>query len=211
MFATPLRVICIAVTAIVTPSAALAGPAAIMRDFSSKIERLREGNFTLAPFAAVKFCAANQELCRISVGEDVVELTPDRKQELQAVNSGINRAIKPKSDEAKTDTWSVDVEAGDCEDYALTKRKHLIALGWSPRALRIAVAKTSSGEGHAVLVVKTSAADLVLDNRTAAIREWNKTDLNWIMIQSGENPRLWLSVERTSSRPLLVSEQLSNR
>ncbi len=85
----------------------------------------------------------------------------------------------------------MNVTAGDCEDFALTKRDHLIAMGWSPKALRIAVTKTPYGEGHAVLVVKTDQGDLVLDNRSNAIKGWKDTDLRWLMIQSGDNPRVW--------------------
>ncbi len=45
-----------------------------------------------------------------------------------------------------------------------------------------------------VLVVKTGKGDLVLDNRFAAIREWNKTGLRWVMIQSSANPARWMQV-----------------
>ncbi|MNL79260.1 hypothetical protein D3C87_2058250 [compost metagenome] len=81
--------------------------------------------------------------------------------------------------------------AGDCEDFALTKRDKLIALGWPARALRVAVAKTSWGEGHAVLVVKTDRGDLVLDNRTNVIKDWRSAGLHWTMIQSAESPKVW--------------------
>jgi len=43
-------------------------------------------------------------------------------------------------------------------------------------------------------VVKTSKGDLVLDNRTSAIRPWKNTDLRWVKIQSPDNPRLWLAI-----------------
>ena len=92
------------------------------------------------------------------------------------------------------DVWQVGVAAGDCEEFALTKRRNLIALGWPSRALRIAVARTGSGEGHAVLVVKSSRGDLVLDNRTDEIKPWTQTDLRWVKIQSGDNPRLWYTM-----------------
>jgi predicted transglutaminase-like cysteine proteinase len=80
--------------------------------------------------------------------------------------------IRPAGEAGDRDRWEADVAAGDCEDYALTKRRKLIALGWSARALRIAVARTASVEGHAVLVVATSQGDLVLDNCTMAVRGW---------------------------------------
>ncbi|WP_376776126.1 transglutaminase-like cysteine peptidase [Rhizobium populisoli] len=159
---------------------------------------MREGSFTLAPFAAVKFCLANQGQCEDTGGDQIVNLTEERRQELLSVNSGINRAIKPANDASGTDVWSLDVAVGDCEDYALTKKKNLLELGWPSRALRIAVGRTRSGEGHAVLVVKTSAGDLVLDNRSSTIREWTRTDLRWISMQSSQNPKLWVSINAQS-------------
>ena len=45
-----------------------------------------------------------------------------------------------------------------------------------------------------MLVVKTSRGDLVLDKRTTAIRNWKNTDLRWVKIQSGDNPRIWYNI-----------------
>jgi len=95
------------------------------------------------------------------------------------------------------------VKQGDCEDFALTKRKKLIEMGWSSRSLRIAVALTGRGEGHAVLIAKTSEGDLVLDNRTSAIKDWRRTDLQLVMLQSKDNPQQWYNVG--SGRDQLVA------
>jgi len=149
---------------------------------------------TLAPFAFVRFCRANIADCETDSSESIVDLTKENRQKLQSVNVAVNRSIRPVNDAPKNDVWAVDVASGDCEDFALTKRRHLIAQGWPARSLRIAVAKTPSGEGHAVLVVRTSEGDLVLDNRFSAIRTWNKTDLIWEKIQSGENSRIWFGI-----------------
>ncbi|MFB9950276.1 transglutaminase-like cysteine peptidase [Rhizobium puerariae] len=150
--------------------------------------------FTLAPFAFVRFCRDNLQDCAATKGETLVELDASRRAELARINASVNRAIRPVNDKGDADVWRVDVSAGDCEDYALTKRRHLIAAGWPAGSLRIAVAKTSAGEGHAVLVVKTSQGDLVLDNRSNSIRTWNRTDLIWLKIQSPDNPRIWLDI-----------------
>ncbi|WP_236759154.1 transglutaminase-like cysteine peptidase, partial [Agrobacterium tumefaciens] len=79
-------------------------------------------------------------------------------------------------------------------DYAVTKRQRLLRAGWPSGALRIATARTSTGIGHAVLVVSTSQGDLVLDNRTNVVKPWKAVDLKWIKIQSHENPRVWLKL-----------------
>ncbi|KQS80542.1 hypothetical protein ASG25_02855 [Rhizobium sp. Leaf384] len=88
------------------------------------------------------------------------------------------------------DVWQADVSAGDCEDIGITKKRKLMSLGWSATALRLAVAGTREGKRHAVLVVKRSDGDLVLDNRTSRIRPFRQGGISWIKIQSGENRRL---------------------
>lgn len=205
--------------AVLVAAASLAGPSHLLaaglggatRDLGGAVQRLNEGSSALAPFASVKFCLKNKDQCVDTGGPGIVQLDEDRLEQLKAVNSGINRAIRPVNDRSGEDVWSADVASGDCEDFALTKRKHLIALGWPSRALRIAVARTSSGEGHAVLVVKTSKGDLVLDNRSSAIKEWRKTGLRWIMMQSGDNPRLWVNIVPSKPRPVLVSQAVKRR
>lgn len=64
-------------------------------------------------------------------------------------------------------------------------------MGWSSRALRIATAVTRSGEGHAVLIVRTDRGDLVLDNRVNTIKYFDRTDLRLEMIQSEADPLVW--------------------
>jgi predicted transglutaminase-like cysteine proteinase len=156
--------------------------------FSYILEKRR----TAAPFAHVMFCARYPDECTARGEASEIPLTPSTDKQLQAVNTSVNRSIRPVDDRSdQGDVWQVNVKSGDCEDFALTKRDHLIAMGWSSKALRIAVTKTPTGKGHAVLVVKTDRGDLVLDNRTNAIRNWKDAELRWLMIQSGEDPRIW--------------------
>lgn len=151
---------------------------------------------TLAPFAHVRFCAQNPKECTRRGGASVVALSSHKRNQLTRVNASVNGSIRGINDSnsAAGDIWQVGSKSGDCEDFALTKRQRLIGMGWSPRALRIAVARTGSGEGHAVLVVKTDQGDLVLDNRTNRIKNWRSTGLTWVKIQSGDNPRLWYNM-----------------
>ena len=153
---------------------------------------ISEKRRTAAPFAHVMFCARNPDECTARGDVSEVSLSPLADKQLHAVNTSVNRSIRPVDERPdQGDVWQVNVKAGDCEDFALTKRDHLIAMGWSAKALRIAVTKTPAGKGHAVLVVKTDRGDLVLDNRTNEIKSWTDTDLRWLMIQSGDNPRIW--------------------
>lgn len=184
-----------------------AGAAGLASGFGNSVTRMMEGDRTLAPFASVVFCMQLPDQCQNTGGPDIVDLDADHKAQLISINSSYNHSIRPQNDAPGTDVWSVDVKAGDCEDYALTKRKHLLAMGWPSRALRIAVALTPYGEGHAVLVAKTSQGDFVLDNRTDKIKDWRATDLHWLKIQTRDNPQQWVSLETRTPDPMLVSQQ----
>jgi predicted transglutaminase-like cysteine proteinase len=154
---------------------------------------------TVGPYAGAVFCQANPGECaakRTRWSRLEVALNEKRFAQLQTVNQKINSAIRPENDSQAPggDKWSLAPAAGDCEDYAITKRHELAALGWPSNALRLAVAYTAFGEGHMVLVVKTNSGDLVLDNRVNSIRRWDKTGLKWVMVQSASDPKKWMSV-----------------
>jgi predicted transglutaminase-like cysteine proteinase len=200
-FVAPVAII-LAVGAAPTASFA-AGPASQARSLGGMVTHIFEGERTMAPFASVVFCMQQPDQCKDNGGEEIVALDSSHKAELLNVNASVNHAIRPVNDAPGTDVWSVDVAQGDCEDYALTKRKHLLALGWSSKALRIAVARTPSGEGHAVLIARTSEGDLVLDNRTSRIKDWRSTDLTWVMFQSEHGSQQW--VRLTTGRPTLTT------
>jgi predicted transglutaminase-like cysteine proteinase len=60
--------------------------------------------------------------------------------------------------------------------------------------LRLSVVKTASDAGHLVLVVATTAGDIVLDNLTDAIRPWKHTSYRWLKIQSSSDARFWSEI-----------------
>ncbi|WP_246660085.1 transglutaminase-like cysteine peptidase [Rhizobium sp. FKL33] len=183
-------------TAATTAQAFSLGSAARKAAPDAKTLFISERSRSLEPFAHVLFCTKQPSECRASGGRDTVTLTSAKFKELKRVNSRVNRQITPQNDYGAIggDEWSLAPVAGDCEDFAITKRHELIRLGWPARALRLAQARTSWGEGHLVLVVRTSEGDLVLDSLTSRIRNWRETGLNWIMIQAAGNPRVWHSV-----------------
>lgn len=174
-----------------------AGPAGMARDLLAPGAKLIEKQAVNPPFAHILFCARNPSECQDNHGASVVLLTPERLKELSTLNRKINRAIRGRNDSDASmngDLWQVNVKSGDCEDFALTKRSRLISIGWSSRALRIATAVTRSGEGHAVLIVRTDRGDLVLDNRFNTIKNFDKTDLRLEMIQSEADPLVWYNL-----------------
>ena len=171
-----------------------AGPGSMARELSAKPVYLREGAATLAPFAHVKFCMTSPDRCKSTGGAELIDMTSDARDRIAAINVNVNRAIRPLADPPGQEVWVVGGAAGSCHDYAVTKREQLLQAGFSSRAIRLAVAYTGDGQGHAVVVVRTNQGDMVLDNRTNAIRRWDKTDLHWIKIESSDNPRFWVSL-----------------
>lgn len=150
-------------------------------------ENLASANHKAAPVAFELFCLKNPEECR-KAGRAVVAHTPKIAALLARVNSSVNRSIIPRRD--REDRWSLNPSAGDCDDYVMTKRHRLIRAGVPASALRIAVVRTRSGEGHAVLVVKTTAGDLVLDNLRETIVNRAKTGYRLVSMSSA-NPTVW--------------------
>ncbi len=97
------------------------------------------------------FCQRLPEECkRVSATPAVVELTPGRRSELERVQSAVNRRITPVEDIDQygwREHWTYPTSgSGDCEDYALEKRRQLIAAGWPAQALFLAVARIPRGK-----------------------------------------------------------------
>lgn len=149
---------------------------------------IREGHGTLAPFSYVQFCVANPRECLSEIPKKAI-WSPYTKAIVSTTNTTINQTVRPVNDAG--DEWSLPTKSGDCEDFALYKRSVLIKQGIPSSALRMAVALTPSGEGHAVLVLTTRSGDFVLDNRTNAILRWDRTDLHWLRIASQDDPYIW--------------------
>jgi predicted transglutaminase-like cysteine proteinase len=104
------------------------------------------------------------------------------------VNTVINRGVQPLADTTHwglSESWDYPEDGkGDCEDYALEKRKRLIAAGFPQRVLLMTVVLDETGQGHAVLLVRTDRGDLVLDNKRDAIFPWNATGYTFIKRES---------------------------
>lgn len=178
----------------VTPSLAI-GPGSMAQPLANKLSHIKVAQPVLAPFGFVSYCVQNQDDCKPAKGPETIEWSYAKMRELRQINYRVNKTIKPVNDASGDDRWDAEVAQGDCEDYVLTKRKELINQGWPARSMRIAVAYTPNNEGHAVLIVRTSRGDLVLDNRTNSIINWRESDLRWVMLQSGDNPLYWNAVQ----------------
>jgi predicted transglutaminase-like cysteine proteinase len=97
-------------------------------------------HITQPPVGWIDFCARQPDECAgpaIRLREFVI--TPKRWNDLAHVNKLVNATIKPLTDLAHwgvVERWSYpDDGYGDCEDYALLKRRMLIQSGWPHEAL----------------------------------------------------------------------------
>jgi len=161
------------------------------------------------PYGFVKFCDRDPDECRQGPQEEQrFSAKPDRLSELDAVNRAVNREIEAATDleiYGQTEYWTIPTARGDCEDYALLKRKRLVARGWPISSLLLTVVRDERGEGHAVLTARTMQGDFILDNKVDEVKLWNRTPYEFVMRQSYLNTRIWMSLdpkEANSSLPL---------
>lgn len=142
-----------------------------------------------APLGYQLMCLKTPQECK-GGGKSTVAASTDVMATLKRVNRTVNASIRPRADKG-ADVWNANATtSGDCEDYVLAKRRHLINAGIPASSLRIAYVKTRSGEGHAILVVNTAKGKLVLDNLTGAIKPLSQTGYRIVSMQ-GANPRKW--------------------
>ncbi len=136
------------------------------------------------------------------VGYAPVKLTPRTWAQLSSVNRRINRKITPRADgnSRGVDVWSVSGNTGDCEDYALQKRRELIRMGWPSHSVLMTVAEHPRYGTHAVLVARTNNGDFVLDNLRKRVVPWNRVGYRWKKRQSQSDPSKWVRLSGGSTR-----------
>jgi predicted transglutaminase-like cysteine proteinase len=168
------------------------------------------GRETSVPYGWVDFCQRYRGECE---GPELtpadVNLTAKAMKEIERVNQWVNANITPMSDMEHwgvIDQWDYPTDGkGDCEDYALLKRKLLIEEGMPRQALLMTVVKDLNSEGHAVLTVKTSKGDFVLDNMRDDVRPWTQTGYRFVKRQSQTNENVWVSIGAPTEAPAYVS------
>src|ERR1700685_3843483 len=143
--------------------------AGIAEDRSERPLYIAVGETTRPPIGWVEFCVEYDPECKTkpSAPRDVVLSGPAWK-DLVRIKRWVNTTLKPMTD---MDHWGVverwnypDDGYGDCEDYALQKRKMLMQAGWPREALLMTVGRDKNGDGHAILTVKTDKGEYILGN-----------------------------------------------
>jgi predicted transglutaminase-like cysteine proteinase len=170
------------------------------------------GDVTRAPIGWVEFCVEYDPECKTkpSLPRDVV-LSAQAWKDLERINLWVNTNIKPMTD---MDHWGVverwnypDDGYGDCEDYALQKRKMLIQAGWPREALLITVVRDKNGDGHAVLTLKSDKGEYILDNQTNDVLLWSDTGYRFVKRQSQSDPNIWISLGDSRPAPATASSR----
>jgi predicted transglutaminase-like cysteine proteinase len=114
------------------------------------------------------------------------------------VNISVNRNTGDVTDAQQygvEEFWALPTaQGGDCEDFALAKKRAMIARGMAPSRLLIATVLDRNGGPHAVLVFRSDRGDLVLDSLTDRIVGWRETGYTFLRIQSPADPARWQAV-----------------
>ncbi len=164
------------------------------------------GARTSVPYGWVDFCNRYSTECDVQ-GLDAVDidLTPAALSDIERVNRKVNMAVQPVTDMdhwGVVDRWDYPLDGkGDCEDYALLKRKILMHDGYPRQALLVTVVKDHEGEGHAILTIKTNQGEFVLDNLDDRVLPWADTGYRFIKRQSQEDPNVWQSIGAPAPAP----------
>jgi predicted transglutaminase-like cysteine proteinase len=157
------------------------------------------GESSRPPIGWLEFCSERPRDCSsgVSVARDVV-LSAKAWKDLVRVNRWVNDNIRPKTDLEHwgvVEKWSYpDDGYGDCEDYVLLKRRMLMQAGWPREALLITVVREKSGDGHAVLTVKTDKGEFILDNQVEDVLLWSETNYRFVKRQSQQDPNVWVAL-----------------
>ncbi len=165
---------------------------------------------TLPPIGYVEFCGRGENECKYVSGK--VETTTASQEiwdQILQVNHYVNTKIRPATDMelyGVPDYWTYPVDAGDCEDYVLLKKRYLQGLGFIPDVLLITVVLDESKQGHAVLTIPTPKGDYVLDNRRMEILRWDETGYTFLKRQSQVQSNQWMSLQST---PPVTTSQLA--
>jgi predicted transglutaminase-like cysteine proteinase len=165
---------------------------------------------TSTPWGWVDFCSRYRDECPDGVTQPAdVEMTAKTWELLKLVNDKVNRSIRPMSDLEHwgvVDRWDLPTDGyGDCEDFALLKRKLLISFGVPRQALLMTVVKDEHGDGHAILTVRTDRGDYILDNMRDGVKPWDAVPYTFVKRQSQRDADVWEQIGEPTVAPLIVS------
>lgn len=164
------------------------------------------GSITSQPIGHYEFCRQFSDECSIrSKRKNAPKVTAFGWDVVKKINSQVNDHVAPVTDwelHGEEEVWSYPGVAGDCEDYVLLKRQMLIEKGFSASDLLITVVRRPDGEGHAVLTLRTSQGDFVLDNLANDVKIWTQTPYKYLKRQASFHTGRWVNIE--NGNPVVV-------
>jgi predicted transglutaminase-like cysteine proteinase len=164
------------------------------------------GEVTSQPIGHYEFCQRLPAECSVkSRSASTVRMDNRAWEIVRAVNSDVNARYIAKTDMeiyGREEFWTYPTVFADCEDYALQKRKELADLGFALSDLLITVVRKPDGEGHAVLTLRTTDGDFILDNLASDVLAWYETSYTFLKRQATFNTGRWVTIE--NGRDLLV-------
>ena len=151
------------------------------------------------PIGHYEFCKTYRSEC----GSNGYNLAPVRLREdnwktILKINYQVNTEIQPATDQeiyGVEERWAYPTTAGDCEDYALLKRRMLMQAGFPASDLLMTVVLQPNGEGHAVLTVRTDRGDFILDNMRNRVLLWSQTEYKYLKRQDEANSGRWVKLD----------------
>lgn len=150
------------------------------------------------PVGYVEYCQRNPFDCLPIGGLDRPLHTVDRWNQIVAVNETVNSLVKPVEDKdhyGVSEFWTYPYDLkGDCEDYVIAKRRHLLEKGWPTSAVLISIVRLLE-QWHAVLLVRTTEGDFILDNHSNEILKPTKSTYRVYFRQSIVDPTFWVAEE----------------
>lgn len=160
---------------------------------------------TSIPIGWHLFCQEHQAECHAGTASgngDSITLTEDKWKALLDINRLVNQNIGGITDDdhyhiyAKgiANWWTYpDDGMGNCNDYAILKKRLLVEAGWPTSSLFLTVVLDHQNEGHLVLMARTDRGDVILDNLTDRVLLWHETGYTYLKRQSSEDPDVWVA------------------
>jgi len=162
---------------------------------------MQVGAITSQPIGHYEFCQTYKDECNIKSTNTVApRVTEFGWNVIRQINAKVNHDIMPMTDQeifGRDEVWAYPKDVGDCEDFALLKRKLLIEAGFSPADVLMTVVRKPDNEGHAVLTVRTSDGDFILDNLSADVKLWSETPYRFLKRQASFNTGRWVTIENS--------------
>ncbi len=170
------------------------------------------GPETSIPYGWIDFCQRYRHECEAAYRTPrEIDLTAAALQKIARINLWVNKNIDPIADMEHwgvVDAWDYPTDGkGDCEDYALLKRRMLIEEGFPQEALLITVVKEKNGDGHSVLTIATNRGEFILDNLSDEVKPWAKAPYRFVKRQSQMAPNIWVAIGEPTAAPAYVSNR----